>query len=415
MVSSNAPEALSSIPSSEIIVVGGGAVGVGCAYALAKAGRTDILVVERCGDVGAVTTAQGAGLCGQVRDSVERTKLAMHSVRTFRELQASSVKPDWHETGSLRVALGARRAEEFRRLRAVAVEAGLEADLINSAEAKRRFPQMDFQKASAILWCPTDGYMTPRAVAASYRHNAEKLGVRFSTGTALEDVLVKEGRVRGVKTDRGAAECGWLVNAAGAHAHHIAKLAGLVLPIFPVRHEYFVTVPMDGLTPELPCFRVPELTLYGRVRDGGLLLGGWEPQSCHLDPGAFDLSSEAPPVVTDWPVLSSFEDSFASLFPSARAAEKSWVGKGWPTFTPDGRFIIGESSRVKGFVMAGGCNAHGISGSGGIGKLLVESMLDPNPSEYVRSLSPDRFTEASFDWDDARRRSAHVYETYYGV
>src|SRR5678816_1700659 len=168
----------------------------------------------------------------------------------------------------------------------------------------------------------------------------------------------------------------YLVNAAGAHAYHVAKLAGLELPIVPVRHEYFVTVPMAGLHPELPCFRIPDLTLYGRVRDGGLLLGGWEPKSLFTDPRNFDLSGSPPELTPDWPVLNSFAESFARLFPLAKEARKERVGKGWPTFTPDGRFIIGESSRVKGFVMAGGCNAHGISGSGGIGKLLVESLLD---------------------------------------
>jgi len=103
------------------------------------------------------------------------------------------------------------------------------------------------------------------------------------------------------------------------------------------------------------------------------------------------------------------------LFPTAKGAEKKLVAKGWPTFTPDGRFIIGESCRVKGFVMAGGCNAHGISGSGGIGKLFVESLLEPKPSAYVKSLSPDRFTETTWNWDDARRQAQQVYETYYGV
>ena len=403
------------LPDSEIIIVGGGAVGVGCAYALAKAGKTDVLVLERADDVGAVTTSQGAGLCGQVRDSAERIRLAMHSVATFRELQASEVRPDWHEVGSLRIALGEKRAEEFRRLKAAADAAGLDAELIDRAEAKRRFPQMEFAGVKSVLWCPSDGYMTPRAVAASYRHNAAKLGVKFATATALEGIVLKHGRVAGVETSRGRVGCRYLVNAAGANAYHIAKLAGLELPIFPVRHEYYVTVPMDGLTPDLPCFRVPELTLYGRVRDGGLLLGGWEPRSLNGDPRSYAADNEPPPVVTDWPVLDAFEASFTSLFPTARAAQKSWVGKGWPTFTPDGRFLIGESSRVPGFVMAGGCNAHGISGSGGIGKLLVESLTDLDPGDYVRSLSPDRFTEKSWDWDEARRQAAHVYETYYGV
>src|SRR5690349_25132424 len=97
---------MSSISNAEIIIVGGGAIGCGVAYALAEAGKKDILLLERAGQLGQVTTSQGAGLCGQVRDSAERIKLAMHSVATFRKLQQDpEVKPDWNEVGSLRIAL----------------------------------------------------------------------------------------------------------------------------------------------------------------------------------------------------------------------------------------------------------------------------------------------------------------------
>ena len=114
-------------------------------------------------------------MCGQVRDSAERIRLAMHSVATFRELQASEVKPDWHEVGSLRIALGERRAEEFRRLKVAADAAGLGAELIDRAEARRRWPLMDFSGVAAVLWCPSDGYMTPaflqrsRGLSATWR------------------------------------------------------------------------------------------------------------------------------------------------------------------------------------------------------------------------------------------------------
>jgi glycine/D-amino acid oxidase-like deaminating enzyme len=406
---------MTELIDTEIIIIGGGAIGCGVAYALAKAGQTDLLLLERAEELGEATTAQGAGLCGQARDSAERIKLAMHSVATFRELQKNSeVKPDWHEVGSLRIALSERRAEEFGQLKRAADEAGLGVELIDNTEAKSRWPLMDLTQVKAVLWCPSDGYMTPRCVVKSYEEQCRKMGVRFATGTIVEEIYRQNGRVAGVKTNRGSAECRLVINAAGAHAYHLAKLVGLELPIVPVRHEYFVTVPMAGLTPDLPCFRIPELTLYGRVRDGGLLLGGWEPHSLHTDPRAYSLREQPPGLEPDWQVLGSFEVSFSKLFPTARGAAKNRVGKGWPTFTPDGRFIIGESGRVKGFVMAGGCNAHGISGSGGIGKLLVESLLDPNPSDYVKSLSPDRFTETEWDWKTARLQAARVYETYYG-
>src|SRR2546423_882734 len=407
---------MTPISDAEFIIIGGGAVGCGVAYSLATSGVKNILLIERAADVAQVTTSQGAGLCGQPRNTIERTKLAMHSVKTFRELQRDpKVQPEWHEVGSLRVALTEKRAEEFRQLKTIADQAGLETELIDKQAAKKLWPEMNFDEATAILWCPSDGYMKPYAVASSYAYQCRKLGVRIATSTTVESITQKNGRVSGVKTNHGEAACQYVINGAGANAYHIAKLAGMELPIVPVRHEYFVTVAMEGMTPDLPCFRIPDMTLYGRPAEGGLLLGGWEPKAMNTDPRTYELRAEPPPVQPDWPVLNSFEQQFARLLPKSRGADKSRVGKGWPTFTPDGRFIIGESSRLKGFVMAGGCNAHGISGSAGIGRLLVESLFEPNPSEYVKSLSPDRFTETTWNWDEARRDAARVYETYYGV
>jgi glycine/D-amino acid oxidase-like deaminating enzyme len=156
------------VHEAEIVIIGGGAVGCGVAYSLAKAGKTDLLLLERADDVGQVTTAQGAGLCGQVRASAERVRLAMHSVATFRALQQDpEVRPDWNEVGSLRIALNDRRAEEFRELETVCRKAGLEAGLISRDEAKRRWPPMDFTGVRAALWCPSDGYMAPCSVAKS--------------------------------------------------------------------------------------------------------------------------------------------------------------------------------------------------------------------------------------------------------
>jgi glycine/D-amino acid oxidase-like deaminating enzyme len=300
-------------------------------------------------------------------------------------------------------------------LEALCQKAGLEAGLISVAEAKRRWPPMEFTDVKAVLWCPSDGSMAPYSVARSYEHQSRKMGVRFATGTAVEGILCQNGRVEAVQTSRGRVECRYVINAAGAHAYHVARLVGLELPIVPVRHEYFVTAPIEGLNSRLPCFRIPEMALYGRATGESLLLGGWENASLYTDPRRYRLEDSAPAVTPDWRVLNDFEARFTRLFPHAGGVEKTRVGKGWPTFTPDGHFVLGESCRVKGFVMAGGCNAHGISGSAGIGRLLVESLLDPHPSEYVRSLSPDRFTERPWDWEQARRQAQSVYETYYGV
>jgi glycine/D-amino acid oxidase-like deaminating enzyme len=398
------------------VVIGGGAVGCAVAYSLAKAGKTDVLLLEKEPTVAAVTTPQAAGLVGQVRNSVERTRLAMWSVETFSQLQRDEkVNPGWRQVGSLRIALCPERVAEFQRMKAVADEAGLGADFIDKAAAQQEWPALNFDRAQAVLWCPTDGYLQPSDLTMSYVAHARRLGARFQTKTAARKVLIKDGRVRGVETDRGTVECELVINAAGAHAYHIARSVGLELPIVPVRHEYFITVHAEGLQPDLPVLRIPDSTLYLRAEINSLLCGGWEPKALSTDPRQFALEKEPPPIDPDWDVLGWFAEKLAPEMPQVQHLGIRSVFKGWPTFTPDGRFIVGPSSRVKGFVMAGGCNAHGVSGSAGIGRHVVESILEPTPSTYVRSLSPDRFDREPWDWESARRQAQHYYETYYDL
>lgn len=397
-------------------MIGGGAVGCAVAYSLARAGKTDVLLVEKEPTVAAVTTPQAAGLVGQVRNTVERTKLAMWSVETFSQLQRDEkANPGWRQVGSLRVALTDERVAEFKRMKAVADESGLEADFIDNAAARQKWPAMNFDRAKAVIWCPSDGYLQPSDLTMSYVAHARRLGARFQTKTAVEKVLVRDGRVTGVETSQGRIDCEMVVNAAGSHAYHIAKSVGLELPIVPVRHEYFVTVHAPGLEPTLPVIRIPDSTLYLRAEINSLLCGGWEPKAMSTPPQSFALAESPPPIAPDWDWLGWFAEQLAPEFPQVEDLGVRSVFKGWPTFTPDGRFIVGPSSRVKGFVMAGGCNAHGVSGSAGIGRHVVESILEADPSPYVKSLSPDRFNGQTVDWEASRRQAQHIYETYYHV
>jgi glycine/D-amino acid oxidase-like deaminating enzyme len=407
---------MSPVSDAEYLVIGGGAIGCGVAFYLAEAGITDVLVLEKEPALAAVTTSQAAGLVGQVRSSVERTRLAMESVRTFSRMQGDpELQPGWRQVGSLRLALTAARVEEFSRLKAVADQSGLEAHFLDAGEAGRLWPAMDFSRVLSILWCPSDGYLQPHDLTLAYAGRARRLGVRFATGAQVLEILTDKNGVQGVATSRGTARCRVVINAAGAHAYHVARLAGLELPIVPVRHEYFITVAAPGLFPTLPVVRIPDSTLYLRAELNSLLLGGWEPRALSTRPDTFGLRDPPPPIDTDWEVLSAFGAQLQPQWPAIRDLGIRGAFKGWPTFTPDGRFIIGESSRVRGFVMAGGCNAHGVSGSAGIGRHVVESLIEKDPSPYVKSLSPDRFTERPWDWSAAQRQAQRVYETYYAL
>ena len=175
----------SDVKHAEIVIIGGGAVGCAVAYSLANAGKTGVLLLEKESTVAAVTTPQAAGLVGQVRNSVERTRLAMWSVETFSKLQRDEqVNPGWRQVGSLRLALCKERVAEFKRMKAVADEAGLETDFIDNRTAQAKWPMMNFDRAEAVLWCPSDGYLQPSDLTMSYVAHARRMGVRFQTRTA---------------------------------------------------------------------------------------------------------------------------------------------------------------------------------------------------------------------------------------
>jgi glycine/D-amino acid oxidase-like deaminating enzyme len=407
---------MADLSDAEIVIVGGGAIGCAIAYRLAEAGKTDVLLVEKNAALASATTAQAAGLVGQVRSSEDRVRLAMDSVATFRRLQQyTGATPNWREVGSLRIALTDARAEEFRSLLATARRAGLEVELFDRAAAEARWPGRITAEVKAVLWCPSDGYLQPYDLAKAYREHARAAGVRFATDVRVTGIVLAGGAVAALETTHGRVRCATAIIAAGAHGWHVARLAGLELPVVPVRHEYFITVPIEGLWPDLPTFRVPDATLYGRPDVNALLLGGWEPEAVSCDPRDYALDGEPPAIEPDWPVLANFSELLAPLYPPVASAGIRHVFRGWPTFTPDGRFIVGASRRVPGLVMAAGCNAHGVSGSAGIGRHVVEALLEPKPSAYVRSLGPDRFIEASWSWDDARRQAQAIYERYYHI
>lgn len=395
---------------AEIVVAGGGAVGLGVAFGLAEAGRRDLLVLEREASLGRAMTSQGVGLCFQLGADVDRTRLAMRSMEVFSRLDCGL-----RRVGSLRLARGPERAVEVEVLEKVAGDTGLEIEILEAEEAAEHWPGLWVDEVECAIWCPGDGYLDPAALVGAYERSCREMGVRFSTSVTVEDVLVEHGRVAGVRTDHGVIRCEKLVVAAGAHTARLAMLAGVTLPIVPVRHQCLVTAAVPGLHGDLPCLRVPDASIHARADEDGLLVGGFEHGARSLDPRELDPAAPPPAPETDEAVLARFAAKAAELLPASAGAAWTRVVKGWPTFTPDGRFVLGESSRVPGLVIAGGCTAHGISVSAGIGALVAEALSGEPPSPYLAGASPDRFTEARWEWEQAAAQARAIYERYYGI
>ena len=401
------------VRDAEVTIVGGGAVGCAVAYALSRAGHADIQVIEQ-GELAGATSGQAAGLVGQVRATRERCRLAMASVATYSRIeQETGYTADWRQTGSVRIAMTGERAAEFRELAAVARSAGLEVEFLTPARLAELCPVLDGTRAEAALWCPTDGYLQPNSLVMAYAGAARERGVTFATRTTVTGIRISGGTVTGVLTDRGAAATSMLINAAGPWAAPVAALAGLEIPAVPVRHEYFVTRPVTGWHGGLPVLRIPDIRIYVRAEGPGILCGGWEADGLSLDPRQVAVGQPLA-VRPDWDVLSGFARDFAAFVPAVAETGVREVFRGFPAFSPDGRFIVGPVPGIRGLVMAAACNAHGVSGSAGLAEHVLES-LQPDPSPYVRSLSPARFVPRAWDWESAREQAQRRYEDYYSL
>ncbi|MBS1892074.1 MAG: FAD-binding oxidoreductase, partial [Actinobacteria bacterium] len=274
--------------SARCVIVGGGVGGTSLAYHLAELGWEDVILLDR-DQLTSGSTFHSAGLVGQLRGSVSLTKMMMHSVDLYRRIgKESEFDPGWTECGGIRLASTEERMEELRRQAGWAKTFGLPLELISAEEARELFPLMSTEGVLGAAWLPTDGYIDPSQLTYALADGARRGGCRIFTGTRVTGIEVKDGRVRGVRTERGDIAAEVVVDAGGMFAAEIARLAGVRVPLLPMSHQYLVTQPLDAVREargsgearrSLPTLRDPDLLVYYREDGDGLVMGGYERQS----------------------------------------------------------------------------------------------------------------------------------------
>ena len=397
---------------AEITIVGGGALGGAVAYFLARDGRRDVQLLEARGLCEA-TSSQAAGFVGQARPTVERARLTMAAAEVFRNFERDAgYSMDYRECGAVRLALSDTSVRELEQIAETAEVTGLPVEFLSDARLHEIYPVLArTDQVQAALWSPTCGYLQPNSLVNAYVSAARDRGVTVAAHAAVTGIEVRGGAVVSVSTDAGRYRTEQVIIAAGPWSGALARLVGLELPVVPVLHEYFVTEPVPGWHAGLPCLRIPEIQVYARGESDRVLCGGFENRGTSIDPRSVTVGS-ALAARPDWEVLGGFAESLSAFAPCVAEAGVAATFQGWPAFSPDGRFIVGPVTAVRGLAFAAGCNAHGVSGSAGLATALVES-LSGDPSPYVRSLSPDRFIPRTWSWEDARREAQAVYENYY--
>jgi glycine cleavage system aminomethyltransferase T/glycine/D-amino acid oxidase-like deaminating enzyme len=399
--------------SAPAVVVGGGVGGCSIAYWLARLGWDGVVLLERA-DLTSGSTFHSAGLVGQLRGSLSLTRMMMSSVELYRTLgDEVELETGWREVGSLRLASSQERMEELARQAGWAKTFGLPLDLVSAEEAQALFPPMSTEGVLGAAYLPSDGYVDPSQLTFALAEGARRHGAEIRTSTRVTGIVLENGRVAGVETDRGEIATEVVVNAGGMFATELGALAGVTVPIVPMAHEYLVTRPL-GLPLDLPTMRDPSLLVYFRGESGGLVMGGYErnPAPWGLDgiPGDFNgrLLAE------DWERFDELMENAVVRVPSLADAEVVRLINGPEAFTPDGEFILGPSE-VPGFWIASGFCAHGLAGAGGMGQLVAEWLVEGTPSLDVWEMDSRRFGRNYEDPAYTLARTIEVYSTYYDV
>jgi glycine cleavage system aminomethyltransferase T/glycine/D-amino acid oxidase-like deaminating enzyme len=404
------------------VVIGGGVGGTSIAYHLAQLGWDDVVLLERS-QLTSGSTFHSAGLVGQLRGSVSLTKMMMYSVELYRRLgDESEFDPGWTECGSLRLASSEERMEELRRQAGWAKTFGLPMDLVSAEEAKEKFPLMSTDGVLGAAWIPTDGYLDPAQLTNALADGARRAGCSVFTNTRVTAIDVKDGRVRGVRTERGDIEAEVVVNAGGMYAAQIGRMAGVRIPVIPMSHQYLVTQPFrerDGT--HLPTLRDPDLLIYFREDGGGLVMGGYERQSkpAFLPRGTSGLDTIPPDfngrlLEDDWDRFAEITENSKQRVPVMDEVTVTRLINGPEGFTPDNEFCLGETEVAGLFVGACFC-AHGLAGAGGIGKVLAEWIVDGEPSLDLWDMDIRRFGSQYRSPSYTHARIKETYETYYDI
>jgi glycine cleavage system aminomethyltransferase T/glycine/D-amino acid oxidase-like deaminating enzyme len=364
---------------ASVVIVGGGIIGCSLAYHLTLRGCRDVVLLERkqltCG-----TTWHAAGLVGQLRATYNLTRLAQYTTNLYASLeQETGQATGFRQTGSVAIATHQARFEELKRGASMAKCFGLEVQTLTPSEIASMWPGVTVSDVVGGVYLPKDGRTNPIDTTQALAKGAKSRGARIFENCAAQEILVENGKAVGVRTEFGTIRADMVVNCAGMWAHELGAKAGTTVPLHAAEHFYIVTEPMEGLHSNLPVLRDPDGCAYFKEDAGKLLVGWFEPVAKPWGmkgiPETFSFES----LPDD---LEHIEPLLAAAMHRTPALEKTGINlffNGPESFTPDDRYLLGETPEVRNLFVAAGFNSIGIQSAGGAGKVLADWMLDGHP------------------------------------
>lgn len=363
----------------EVVVIGGGVIGVSVAYHLAEAGIQDVVLVERK-ELTSGTTWHAAGLVGQLRSSINMTKLARYTSELYRGLEAETGQATgYRQCGSMSIAATAERFEELKRSASMAKVFGLEVNVLSVEEIAERYPLIQTDDLYGGIHIPSDGYANAVDITQALAKGAKSRGVRIATHTKVEEILHEGGQIAGVRTDRGEIQAKYVVICGGMWSRDLASSVGVNLPLHACEHYYVLFESVEGLHPDLPVLRDYDACTYYKYDAGKLLLGAFEPSAKPWGMGGIAEDFCFDEIAGDF---DHFEPVLLDAMKRFPALERAGIQKffcGPESFTPDVRYHLGEAPELKNCFVAAGLNSIGLQSAGGVGKVTAQWIRDGRP------------------------------------
>lgn len=404
--------------SAQVVIVGGGIVGCSIAYHLAKAGVTDVVVLEQF-KLTHGATWHAAGVVGQLRNSQNVTRMLRRSVALYATLEAKTGQAiDFKQVGSLRIASSKDRMREFLRSATTARSFGMEMDILTPGEAQELFPIMSTEGVEGATFIASDGYVDPASLCQALAAGARAAGVRFVQGCEVTGFGIENRRVTSVMTSLGEMHCETVVNCAGMWGHELGRMMGSRIPAFAVEHQYLITDPIADLPEGMPTVRDPDLLLYWKPETRGIVVGGYEPDTL-----AF--AKDGIPRGWDMRLLPDNFERFEQLAVNA-ARRTPIVGQvgvrqminGAIPISADGDFVMGKVPELDNVFVSAGF-IYGIAAAGGAGSVMAEWILEGRPANDLWPLDVRRFSfhhnTRHFMYDRAVEIYAHHYKMKWPV
>ncbi|MGI9405389.1 MAG: GcvT family protein [Hyphomicrobiaceae bacterium] len=383
--------------SAEIVIIGGGVMGVSLLYHLARRGQSDTVLLEK-NELTAGSTWHAAGLCTHFAHNPTVQELRAASVRLYRDIlpEETGENVGFHPCGALRVTRSADRMDEFHHVRGLSQFTGYPLNILTLEELAKVYPLCTLDGLLGAFHEPDDGHVDPtlatNAMAKVARENGATIE-RHCTVTAIQ----RDGDAWVVDTPKGSIRAGQIVNTAGTWCREIGSMMGVDIPVVPMLHQYVVTDRVPAIAgriadgqPELPVIRDPEESWYVRQERDGFIIGPYEkdgvPWSVDGVPPEFGMELLPP----DLDRISHIVEMAMARIPALADAGIKTIVNGPITFSPDANPLVGPAFGLANAWLLTG-SSMGVMEGGGAGKFLSDWMLDGAPPMDPLAIDARRF------------------------